>query len=418
MLKEQDCRMQMNQKVLLALPFLLASLPVSVLLALVLQVGAAVAGIVVTVVCGCGAVLLATRLYYDPDLGKVRFQWKPEPLGVREARAALSSSPALLAHAMSSLLRVKDRTEEEALNVIGAMNGIVAKSREGSEEADAVVAYFLGGGKDSGDGSAVFGESYVAKMIRQNQSALEATGAVFSMVDEMNASLSADLATLLARVEGIFAHVAEIQRIAFQSKLLGLNAAIEAGRAGEHGRGFSVVADEVRRLADSTTELAVEIGDAANASKRVVDLLRKNIEERLENGSARMADADRNLKETFESFKHSIDHISEAIDVLTLNYQSISKDIEHATISLQYQDITGQELGRIAALLADFRSRMEKLSGEVPGRPEPDGDGSASLLPGPSNGAADTTSGGRPYDSASLMTPILQEKTDDDVEFF
>ncbi|MUJ20487.1 methyl-accepting chemotaxis protein [Aliivibrio fischeri] len=165
----------------------------------------------------------------------------------------------------------------------------------------------------------------------------EASQSVSLLSNEINLS-SDKLGELGNRVQGITSSLEVIQGIAEQTNLLALNAAIEAARAGEQGRGFAVVADEVRLLASRTQDSAVQIHSlidnlitGTNEAITAMQSSRRLSDETVE----RATTANVSIKKIMESIQVIIDMntlIATATEEQSLVGSEIAENIESISI--------------------------------------------------------------------------------------
>ncbi|HIS08704.1 MAG TPA: methyl-accepting chemotaxis protein, partial [Candidatus Scatomorpha intestinipullorum] len=113
-------------------------------------------------------------------------------------------------------------------------------------------------------------------------SSLEQSAAAVEEISSSMQNVSEKTMDATRQAEDIKEIVGVIKDIADQTNLLALNAAIEAARAGEHGRGFAVVADEVRKLAERTTKSLGEIEANVNVLVQSVNEMSESIKEQTE----------------------------------------------------------------------------------------------------------------------------------------
>lgn len=116
-----------------------------------------------------------------------------------------------------------------------------------------------------------------SQIAKQAAEALEATVTTSQSISQQVAETSTSISHLNDQSKSIEAIVSTISDIADQTNLLALNAAIEAARAGEQGRGFAVVADEVRQLAARTSKSTAEIANVVKENRELTTQATKNM---------------------------------------------------------------------------------------------------------------------------------------------
>ena len=188
--------------------------------------------------------------------------------------------------------------------------------------------------------------------------------------------------------EEVRSFVTLVQKLARQSKLLALNAAMEAARAGDHGHGFAVVAEEVRRLAAMSSDAAERtervvsgvlngIAQSRSSSERTVETVRA-VRGATEEGSRSFGEIEKAVAEA-DGWTSSIQNASTAangiardlstkLDMLAVGTESFAAAMEEVAASSEEQSASTEQIAAAAATLSGAAERLGQHRGEPAAR--------------------------------------------------
>lgn len=181
---------------------------------------------------------------------------------------------------------------------------------------------------------------HASKTANQGQKLISSAVKSFVEIDNSVIQTQGSIDDLADRINSISAVISVISEVANQTNLLALNAAIEAARAGEQGRGFAVVADEVRQLAQRTTQATTEISETITAVQNSSRIAKQN-----------MDDMVTQLKEGIKQTRQG----GEIVEGVRLETDEVAKMVAHIGNSLV-------EHVQASSLILEYVSHVEQSS--------------------------------------------------------
>ncbi|PCD84231.1 chemotaxis protein [Lysinibacillus fusiformis] len=207
----------------------------------------------------------------------------------------------------------------------------------------------------------------VLGLTNEGSQLMTSSNSQMSKIDGIVQNAVEKVKNLDAQAQEISKLVVVIKDIADQTNLLALNAAIEAARAGEHGKGFAVVADEVRKLAEQVAFSVNDITSIVTNIQQDFDVVTSS----LEDGYQEVKEGTNQIKatsETFSTISNSINDVVESVQLISSNLSKVTKDGQKMNSAIQEIAAVAEEsaagVEQTTATTEQTSSSMEVMAGK------------------------------------------------------
>jgi len=331
------------------------------------------------------ALLVLAKLILGPisilkeNLGKIRTTWELSRRlddSSKDEMGDIARETNAFIEALQNVITKVNESSESVASSSADLSKIADRIATGAEEVAAQSVTVATAGEEmsatSGDIAqncqmAAEGALNASKSAQSGAEVVEKTVTVMGQIADKVQESAKTVESLGTRSDQIGAIIGTIEDIADQTNLLALNAAIEAARAGEQGRGFAVVADEVRALAERTTRATKEIGEMIKAiqkeTKEAVSVMEQGVSQ-VETGTmeaAKSGDALRDILAQINEVAMQVNQIATAAEEQTATTSEISSNMHQIAEVVQQTSVGAQESASAAIQLSSHAEELQRL---------------------------------------------------------